>query len=92
MHMSKKATNSSKTTIIARTLRTTGGLCEALFEEFDMLRGGASDAQRAAAVAKLANQIMSGKRLEMEAAMLIKNGIRIRPVLLQANRRLGLVR
>jgi hypothetical protein len=74
------------------TVRTTAGLCEALFDEFDMLRNGTSDGHRAASVAKMANQILASKRLEMDAASMIKDGMRIRPVLLEQNRRLGIVR
>lgn len=74
------------------TVRTTAGLCESLFDEFDMLRNGQSDAQRAGAVAKMATQILATKRLEIDAAALIKDGLRIRPVLLEQNRRLGVIR
>ena len=50
------------------TPRTSAGLCEALFQEFDSLRNGESDYQHAAAIAKLAVQVSSTKRLEIEAA------------------------
>ena len=35
------------------TDKTSAGLCDALFDEFDLLRNGLSDAHRASAVAKL---------------------------------------
>ena len=65
------------------TVRTSAGLCDALFDEFDMLRNGESDAHRAAAVAKLAIQIVATKRLEIDASALIKGGLNIRPVLFE---------
>lgn len=74
------------------TVRTTAGLCEAMFEEFDMLRNGNSDAHRVSAVAKMAMGIMATKRIEMDAAHMIKQGLRIRPMSLEPNRRLGLVK
>ena len=66
------------------TQRTSAGLCEALFQEFDMLRNGESDYQRAAAVAKLAVQIISTKRLEIEAAQFTKAGLKFRSLALSA--------
>ena len=66
------------------THRTSAGLCEALFQEFDMLRNGQSDYQRAAAVAKLAVQITSTKRLEIEAAQFKKAGLRFSSLALSA--------
>ena len=55
---------------IKKTERSSAGLCEALFDEFDLLRNGISDCHRASAVAKLAVQIINTKRLEMDAAQL----------------------
>lgn len=72
-----------KTPVIKSTIRTSSGLCDALFDEFDMLRNGKSDAHRAAAVAKLAIQIISTKRLEIEAATLIKGGLNIRSIMFE---------
>lgn len=66
------------------TERTTTGLCRALFEEFDLLRSGQSDVHRASSVSKLAIQIIATKRLEIDAAQLVKGGLRIRPILLEA--------
>ena len=59
------------------TEKTTAGLCDALFDEFDLLRNGRSDAARAGAVAKLSIQIINTKRLEMDAAQLLKGGLDI---------------
>ena len=66
------------------TEQTSAGLCSALFEEFDMLRNGQSDPHRAAAVAKLAVQIINTKRLEIEAATFHKAGLRLAPLALTA--------
>ena len=66
-----------------KTIRTSAGLCDALFDEFDTLRNGKSDAHRASAVSKLAIQIINTKRLEIEASALIKGGLNIRPVLFE---------
>ena len=63
------------------TEKTTAGLCDALFEEFDLLRNGESDAARAGAVAKLSIQIINTKRLEMDAAALMKGGLNITSVI-----------
>ena len=76
----KKATVAKKVV----TQRTSAGLCEGLFHEFDMLRNGESDAHRASAVAKIAIQIIATKRLEIDAAALIKGGLKMRPVLFEA--------
>jgi len=69
---------------ITQTPRTSTGLCEALFQEFDALRSGASDHHRAAAVAKLAVQIINTKRLEIDAAQFYKAGLRIEPLALSS--------
>lgn len=67
-----------------KTERTSAGLCEALFEEFDLLREGKSDSSRAAAVAKLAVQIINTKRLEIEAAAFHKAGLKFVPLALSS--------
>ena len=67
---------------ITQTPRTSAGLCEALFQEFDALRSGTSDHHRAAAVAKLAVQIINTKRLEIDAAQFYKTGLRLKPLIL----------
>lgn len=66
------------------TERSSAGLCDALFEEFDLLRNGKSDPHRAAAVAKLAVQIINTKKLEIEAAAFHKAGLRFEPLALTA--------
>ena len=70
---------------VRTTERTSAGLCEALFEEFDLLRNGKSDPHRASAVAKLAVQIINTKKLEIEAAAFHKAGLRFVPLALTAN-------
>lgn len=72
------------TEMIKNTERTSAGLCEALFEEFDLLRNGLSDAHRASAVAKLAVQIINTKKLEIEAAAFHKAGLRFTSLALTA--------
>jgi len=67
------------------TEKTSSGLCDALFEEFDLLRNGLSDAHRASAVAKLAVQIINTKKLEIDAAAFHKAGLRFAPLALAAN-------
>jgi hypothetical protein len=64
------------------TDKTSAGLCDALFEEFDLLRNGLSDSHRASAVAKLAVQIINTKKLEIEAAAFYKAGMRFEPLAL----------
>jgi len=54
-----------------KTNRTSEGLCDALFDEFDSLRNGESDYHRAGAVAKLAVQIINTKKLEIEACSMV---------------------
>jgi hypothetical protein len=66
------------------TERNSAGLCDALFDEFDLLRNGKSDPHRAAAVAKLAVQIINTKKLEIEAAAFHKAGLRFEPLALTA--------
>ena len=69
---------------IRTTEKTSSGLCDALFEEFDLLRNGLSDPHRAAAVAKLAVQIINTKKLEIEAAAFHKAGLKFVPLALSA--------
>lgn len=63
------------------TSRTSTGLCDALFDEFDRLRNDESDAHRASAIAKIAIQIIATKRLELDAAQLVKGGMKTQAVL-----------
>ena len=69
---------------MSATPRTSEGLCEALFQEFDLLRSGQVDYHRAAAVAKLAVQIINTKRLEIDAANFYKSGMRFEPLTLSS--------
>ena len=46
--------------------RTTSGLREALFEEMDALRSGASSAARARSIAMMANSILQSVQVEIE--------------------------
>ena len=66
------------------TEKTSSGLCDALFDEFDLLRNGLSDPHRASAVAKLAVQIINTKKLEIDAAAFHKAGLRFEPLALTA--------
>ena len=68
-----------------KIVRTTAGLCDAMFDELDLLRAGKSDPHRASAVAKLAVQIINTKELEMNAASFLKAGMRILPLMLKTN-------
>jgi hypothetical protein len=72
-----------KPAALVKTPRTSLGLCDALFDEFDLLRNDLSDIHRASAVAKLAIQIIATKRLEIDAAQLIKGGLTVRPVVFE---------
>lgn len=72
-----------------KTVRTSAGLCDALFHEFDLMRNGESDAHRASAMSKLAIQIIATKRLEIDAAQLMKGGLEIKPLLLKSGIRMG---
>jgi hypothetical protein len=74
-----------KTKPMKITEKTSAGLCDALFDEFDLLRNGLSDAHRASAVAKLAVQIINTKKLEIEAAAFHKAGLRFEPLALTAS-------
>lgn len=69
---------------IKLTEKTSSGLCDALFEELDLLRNNLSDGHRASAVAKLAVQIINTKKLEIEAATFHKAGLRFVPLALTA--------
>lgn len=46
--------------------RTSEGVRDALFDEWDRLRSGEVDAQRAIATANLARQILSSVRIEID--------------------------
>ena len=53
------------------TQRSSKGLADALFEEFDLLRNGRSTPQMARAKASIAGGIMSLTRLEMDYARFV---------------------
>ena len=74
-----------ETTKLKVTEKTSTGLCDALFDEFDLLRNGLSDSHRASAVAKLAVQIINTKKLEIEAAAFHKAGLRFDTLALTAS-------
>jgi hypothetical protein len=69
------------------TTRTSRGLRDTLFEELDMLRNGESDAPRAAAVAKLAVQIINTamievtlQRTDLNLGATADTAVRVRPI------------
>lgn len=49
-----------------KIIRTSIGLRDALFDEFDALKAGTSTPQRASAMAKLAVQIINSVKIEIE--------------------------
>lgn len=57
--------------------RTSRGLRDILFDEIDELRSGEGDPPKALAVAKLAQQIMSTVRVEMEFHKLRENSAKL---------------
>lgn len=61
-----------------KTIRTSSGLRDALFDELDLLRNGKSDSGRASAVSKLAVQIINSARMEVEFQRF--GDIRLNPV------------
>jgi hypothetical protein len=54
------------TTDLPRTVRTSAGLRDALFDELDSLRNGVSNPAKANAVAKVADQIISTVKMELD--------------------------
>jgi hypothetical protein len=68
------------------TVRTSRGLRDTLFDELDMLRNGESDPLRAAAVAKLAVQIINTAMIEVHLSRTdlsverADKALRVRPV------------
>ena len=57
-----------KTLNTPKTVRTSAGLRDALFDELDELRAGSSNPTRANAVAKLATGVVETVRMEMEVS------------------------
>jgi len=72
----------------ALTIRTSRGLRDTLFDELDMLRNGESDPSRAAAVAKLAVQIINTAMIEVHlqrtdlSVNKTDEALRVRPIML----------
>ena len=65
-----------------KTIRTSAGLCDTLFEELDLLRSGDSDYKRATSVARITSQIIGAKKLELETARLCQGGLNVSEVVL----------
>lgn len=61
-----KASPTGETTVLARTVRTSAGLRDALFDELDALRNGSSNPAKANAVAKLSDQVISTVKMELD--------------------------
>jgi hypothetical protein len=53
-------------TPLSKIPRTSSGLRDALFDEWDALRAGESNPQRAQAIAKLACQVINSVKIEIE--------------------------
>ena len=64
----------TKVVQLKKTVRTSAGLCDTLFDEMDLLRNGKSDFHRASSVAKLAMTIVATKRLEIDVANMVRLG------------------
>lgn len=60
------ATQGTTETMPARTVRTSAGLRDALFDELDNLRSGESNPAKANAVAKLADQVVATVKMELD--------------------------
>lgn len=73
-----------KVKIEVKTIRTSRGLRDCLFEELDLLRNGRSEPQRAASVAKLAVQIINTAMIEVHLSRtdlsLGDSAIKVRPI------------
>ncbi len=54
------------TTEMSKTVRTSAGLRDALFDELDSLRSGLSNPSKANAVAKVADQIIATVKMELD--------------------------
>ena len=68
-----------------KTVRTSLGLRDVLFEEIDALRTGESNPARASAVSKLAVQIVNSTKLELDYQRLIKDDeklVELKPIAL----------
>lgn len=60
-------------TTIVKTVRTTRGLRDMLFDEIDLLRNGQSNAQKASAVAKLTTNVINSVRLDLDYQRFVNN-------------------
>lgn len=75
---------------IPRTVRTSEGLRDTLFDELDKLRAGESEPMRASAVAKLAVQIINSAMIEVHLGRTSfslgsqAEALRVRPIALGA--------
>lgn len=54
------------TEVMPRTVRTSAGLRDALFDELDALRAGSSNPAKANAVAKLSDQVIATVKMELD--------------------------
>lgn len=59
------------TEVAIKTVRSSRGLAQALFEELDMLRNGKTTPQHAKGVTSYANAILANARMEMEHARFV---------------------
>lgn len=59
-------TTTGTTTELSRTVRTSAGLRDALFDELDSLRNGSSNPAKANAVAKLSDQVIATVKMELD--------------------------
>ena len=86
MARSKKIKNTEPEVSISRT---SAGLREALFREWDDLREGRSTPGRAQAVANLAKQIVNSVKIEIDFAMHVRSGKDTENIALTAPLQLG---
>lgn len=54
------------TTEITKTVRTSAGLRDALFDELDNLKNGVSNPAKANAIAKLSDQVIATVKMELD--------------------------
>ncbi len=68
----KSSTAKSKTAPATPIVRTSAGLRDAIFDEIDSIRCGASNPTRANAIAKLANGVVETVRMELEVRRYVR--------------------
>lgn len=56
----------ASTTKITKTVRTSAGLRDALFDELDNLKNGVSNPAKANAIAKLSDQVIATVKMELD--------------------------